>query len=90
MLEVADRELSYRDGSRDALLVASKTFALFPAHRLQHLVSNVVAVEAVLCWLLVVTTQEERTCFSFVIQYYNIVQLLLSTTANNISVELSH
>lgn len=58
--EESQREPSYRDGSRDALLVAPKTFALFPAHGLQHFVSNVVTVEAVLCGLLVVTIQGEE------------------------------
>lgn len=45
---------TYRDGSRDSLLVAPQALALLPAHGLQHLVADVVARQAVLRGLLVV------------------------------------
>lgn len=43
----------------DALLIATKTFALLPAHGLKHFVPNIVAVEAIFCGLLVVTERKK-------------------------------
>lgn len=45
----------YLNWCGDALLVAAKTFALFPAHSLKHFVPDVVTVEAIFSGLLVVT-----------------------------------
>lgn len=49
----------YLDGRGDALLVAAQAFALLPAHRLQHLVPDVVAVQPVFSGLLVVPAAEK-------------------------------
>lgn len=45
----------YLNWCSDALLVATETFTLFPAHGLKHFVPNVVTIEAVFSGLLVVT-----------------------------------
>lgn len=49
----------YLNWCSDALLVATKTFTLFPAHGLQHFVPNIVTVEAVFSGLFVVTVQKK-------------------------------
>lgn len=49
----------YLNWCSDALLVATKTFSLFPAHGLEHFVPNIVTVEAIFGGLFIVTVQEK-------------------------------
>lgn len=44
----------------DALLVSAKAFSFFPAHSLQHLVANVVTVQAVLRGLLIIPVESQQ------------------------------
>lgn len=53
-------ELSYLNRRCDALLVASKTFTLFPAHGLEHFVPNIVTVKAIFSGLFIVTIKDEQ------------------------------
>lgn len=45
-------------------MVPAQPTALFPAHGLQHLVANVVTVQAILCWLLVVPVVDQTQTLS--------------------------
>lgn len=47
----------YLNWCSDALLVATKTFTLLPAHGLQHLVPDIVTVETIFSGLFVVTAK---------------------------------
>ena len=53
--------MTHLNGCGDALLVASQALAFPPAHRLQHLVPNVVTVQAVFGGLLIITAVTESS-----------------------------
>lgn len=53
-------ELSYLNRRCDALLVASKTFTLFPTHGLEHFVPNIVTVKAIFSGLFIVTIKDKQ------------------------------
>lgn len=50
----------HRDGSSDALLVAPQTFALLPAHRLQHFVADIITSQTIFGGLFIVPVDERR------------------------------
>lgn len=61
---------SYLNRCCDALLVSTQTFAFLPAHGLQHLIADIIAVQSVLCGLFVISAKSNgATCILILIMH---------------------